>query len=139
MAREISPRVAEEIIRSEPPRPPLPDIDAEMRSLREAMLNRVEKWAAKEGTQVVERVAREISPRVAEEYHPLRASPAPSSDIDAEMRSLREAMLNRVEKWAAQEGMQVVERVAREIFPRVAEGIIRQEIEKLKKEAEESE
>jgi hypothetical protein len=59
--------------------------------------------------------------------------------VDAEMRALREAMLNRVEKWAAQEGAQVLERVAREIFPRVAEKVIREEIEKLKKEAEESE
>ena len=59
--------------------------------------------------------------------------------IDAEMRALREAMLNRVEKWVAQEGVQILERVAREIFPRKAEEMIRQEIEKLKKEAEESE
>ena len=59
--------------------------------------------------------------------------------IDAEMRALREAMLNRVEKWVAQEGVRILERVAREIFPRKAEEMIRQEIEKLKKEAEERE
>jgi hypothetical protein len=59
--------------------------------------------------------------------------------IDAEMRALREAMLNRVEKWVAQEGVRILDRVAREIFPRKAEEMIRQEIEKLKKEAEESE
>ena len=124
---------------SEPPRPPLPNIEAEMRSLREAMLNRVEKWVTQEGTQVLERVGREIFPRVAEEI--IRSEPPrpPLPDIEAEMRSLREGMLSRVEKWAAQEGTQVLERVAREIFPRVAEEIIRQEIEKLKKEAEESE
>ena len=55
------------------------------------------------------------------------------------MQALREAMLNRVEKWVAQEGVQVLERMAREMFPRTAEEVIRKEIEKLKKEAEESE
>ncbi len=55
------------------------------------------------------------------------------------MRALREAMLARVEKWVAQEGVRVLERVAREIFPRIAEDMIRKEIEKLKAEAEEKE
>jgi hypothetical protein len=58
-------------------------------------------------------------------------------NIEAEMRAIREAMLSRVEKWVAQDGGQILERVAREVFPRVAEEIIRKEIEKLKKEAEE--
>jgi hypothetical protein len=57
--------------------------------------------------------------------------------MEAEMRAIREAMLSRVEKWVAQDGEQILERVAREVFPRVAEEIIRKEIEKLKKEAEE--
>jgi len=48
-------------------------------------------------------------------------------------------MLSRVEKWTAQEGVRVMERVAREIFPKVAEEMIRKEIEKLKAEAEEKE
>jgi hypothetical protein len=57
--------------------------------------------------------------------------------MEAEMRSIREAMLNRVEKWVAQEGVQVLERIAREMFPKVAEEGIRKEIENMKKEAEE--
>jgi hypothetical protein len=61
----------------------------------------------------------------------------PVPNMEAEMRAIREAMLSRVEKWVAQDGGQILERVAREIFPRVAEEIIRKEIEKLKKEAEE--
>jgi hypothetical protein len=55
------------------------------------------------------------------------------------MKALREAMLARVEKWVAQEGVRVLERVSREIFPRIAEDMIRKEIEKLKAEAEEKE
>jgi hypothetical protein len=59
--------------------------------------------------------------------------------VEAELRAIREAMLSRVERWLSQEGVQVCERVAREIFPRVAEEIIRREIEKIKTEAEERE
>jgi len=61
----------------------------------------------------------------------------PAPNIEAEMRAIREAMLSRVGKWVAQDGGQILERVAREVFPKVAEEIIRKEIEKLKKEAEE--
>jgi hypothetical protein len=72
---------------------------------------------------------------------PPRTAPEPSRpslpNMEAEMRAIREAMLARVEKWAAQEGVRVLERVAREIFPGIAEGMIRKEIEKLKAEAEE--
>jgi hypothetical protein len=60
----------------------------------------------------------------------------PAPDMEAEMRAIREAMMSRVEKWVAQEGAQILERVAREVFPKVAGEIIREEIEKLKKEAE---
>lgn len=63
----------------------------------------------------------------------------PVLNVEAELRAIREAMLSRVERWLSQEGVQVCERVAREIFPRVAEEIIRREIEKIKTEAEERE
>jgi hypothetical protein len=72
---------------------------------------------------------------------PPRPAPEPPKipvpDMEAEMRAIREAMLSRVEKWVGQEGGPILERVAREVFPKVAEEIIRKEIEKLKKEAEE--
>lgn len=94
-----------------------------------------------------------LMPRISPErpspvQEPVRRAPEPSRpvpeppkipvpDMEAEMRAIREAMLSRVEKWVAQEGGQILERVAREVFPRVAEEVIRKEIEKLKKEAEE--
>jgi len=62
--------------------------------------------------------------------------PAPPT-IESEMRGLREAMLARVEKWTTQEGLQVLERIAREMFPKIAEKIIREEIEKIKAQSEE--
>ena len=71
---------------------------------------------------------------------PAPAPPRPSPpNIEAEMQAIREAMLARVEKWVAQDGVRVLERVGREIFPKIAEEMIRKEIEKLKTEAEEKE
>jgi dihydroneopterin aldolase len=60
-------------------------------------------------------------------------------DVEAELRIIREAMLSRVERWVSQEGVQALERVAREIFPKIAEEVLRREIEKIKAEAEEKE
>ncbi len=77
---------------------------------------------------------------VAEAPGPSPESPRPPvPNLEAEMKAIREAMLSRVEKWIAQEGSKVLEKVAREIFPKIAEEAIRKEIEKLKSDAEEKE
>jgi hypothetical protein len=71
--------------------------------------------------------------------------PAPEPDRpslpggEAEMRAMREAMLARVEKWCSQEGAGILDRLAREMFPGIAERIIRQEIDRMKAKAEEKE
>ena len=74
---------------------------------------------------------------------PVQAPPEPPKppvmDVEAELRIIREAMLSRVERWVSQEGVQALERVAREIFPKIAEEVLRKEIEKIKAEAEEKE
>lgn len=62
-----------------------------------------------------------------------------SSSYEAETLALQEKWNARIEAWFAKEGVQTLERVAREMFPRIAEKVLRMEIEKLKKEAEESE
>jgi hypothetical protein len=58
---------------------------------------------------------------------------------EAEMRAMREAMLAGVEKWCSQEGAGILDRLAREMFPGIAERIIRQEIDRMKAKAEEKE
>jgi hypothetical protein len=74
---------------------------------------------------------------------PARSSPEPPKppvlNVEAELRSIREAMLSRVERWVSQEGVQVLERVAREMFPKIAEEVLRKEIEKIKAVTEERE
>lgn len=70
----------------------------------------------------------------------VRSAPEPPPlNVEAELRAMREAMLSRVERWVSQEGVEVLERVAREIFPKIAEEVLRKEIEKVKAEAEERE
>jgi hypothetical protein len=73
-----------------------------------------------------------------EQAHPEFPKP-PVMDVEAELRIIREAMLSRVERWVSQEGVQALERVAREIFPKIAEEVLRREIEKIKAQAEEKE
>lgn len=58
---------------------------------------------------------------------------------EAEIQDWKEIFSARVEEWLASAGAGILERMGREVFPRVAEKIIRQEIEKLKNEAEEKE
>jgi hypothetical protein len=67
-------------------------------------------------------------------------SPGPSAvDYEAEIRVLQEKWNARVEAWFSKEGTQILERIARESFPRIAEKALRAEIEKLKTEIEEQE
>ncbi len=88
------------------------------------------------------------APRPAPKCPPMAPGPVQSAteppkppvmDVEAELRIIREAMLSRVERWVSQEGVQALERVAREIFPKIAEEVLRKEIEKIKAEAEEKE
>jgi hypothetical protein len=43
----------------------------------------------------------------------------------------------KTEEWMGSDGIRVLERVAREMFPLIATEVLRQEIEKLKVDAEE--
>ena len=56
-----------------------------------------------------------------------------------ELLAMRSALTVKAEEWMASEGVRVLERVAREIFPRIAEGVLRREIDKLKAEMKEKE
>jgi hypothetical protein len=62
-----------------------------------------------------------------------------SPDFEAELRTLKEELTARAEEWMASEGVRVLERVAREIFPQIAEVILRREVEKLRAEVKEQE
>lgn len=74
-----------------------------------------------------------LSPGVPEPRRPL----FPDQELD--VRALKETLTAKVQEWVVSEGAQVLERVAREIFPKIAEEVLRKEIEKLKGEAEEKE
>jgi hypothetical protein len=78
----------------------------------------------------------EVIPRKPEPAEGLR----PSLPGDAaEIQALQERWNERVEAWFAKEGIPVLERIARETFPKIAEKVLREEIEKMKAEVEEQE
>ena len=56
-----------------------------------------------------------------------------------ELLALKRVLTVKAEEWMASEGVRVLERVAREMFPRIAEGLLRREIDKLKAEIKEKE
>jgi hypothetical protein len=57
-------------------------------------------------------------------------------DPAAEFERLKEALTRKTEAWIASEGPRILERAAREMFPKIAQEVLRQEIEKIKTEAE---
>ena len=59
--------------------------------------------------------------------------------IPLDATAMRSALTVKAEEWMASEGVRVLERVAREMFPRIAEGVLRREIDKLKAEMKEKE
>lgn len=127
--------VVEESSSSAEPPPSFEDYESEVRALREALNARAERWLSTEGVQVLDQRAREMMPRIAAE-----AFGKEIEKLQAEvekMQAQKEALQMKTEEWMASDGMRVLERVAREMFPLIATEVLRQEIEKLKVDAEE--
>ncbi|MDH4264900.1 MAG: hypothetical protein OEW45_04610 [Deltaproteobacteria bacterium] len=131
--REMIPAIAKEVLEKEAER-----LQEELEGIRvhkEALNTRAEKWLAAEGLQVLDQRAREMMPRIAAE-----AFGKEIEKLQAEvekMQAQKEALQMKTEEWMASDGMRVLERVAREMFPLIATEVLRQEIEKLKVDAEE--
>jgi len=58
-------------------------------------------------------------------------------DHGLEGRNMKEALRVRADEWMASEGVRVLERIAREMFPKIAREVLGQEVEKLKAEVKE--
>ena len=63
----------------------------------------------------------------------------PLANYDSEIMPFQEEFKKRVEAWIADEGAKIMERAARQAFPKIAEEVLKREIEKLKEESEEQE
>lgn len=135
-APETEPKAPVDVPRVvESPKPVFADSEAEVQALREALSAKAEKWLSVEGQQILDQGAREMVPRIAAEV------------LGKEMEKMRaevekigvqkEALQRKTEEWMAADGLRIFERVAREMFPVIAAEVLRQEIEKLKAEAEE--
>jgi hypothetical protein len=104
-----------------------------LRSEREALSRKYEGWFSSEGLKSLEQRAREAIPRIVRE-----AVEPELEKFRAEFQKVRigaEELNRRAALWFENEGRQVLEGITREIFPQIAEKILRQEIEKLKEEA----
>jgi len=62
-----------------------------------------------------------------------------AQEYASELLTPKKALKAGAEEWMASEGVRVLERVAREMFPKIAEEVLRKEIEKLKAEVKEKE
>jgi hypothetical protein len=60
-------------------------------------------------------------------------------DFQAEVKEIKTALQAETEQWMATEGAKILERVAREMFPKIAAKVLGEEIARLKAEAEEKE
>jgi len=131
--REMVPPIAQEVLEKETER--LQGEVEGIRAQKEALNAKAEKWLAAEGLQVLDQRAREMIPRIAAE-----AFGKEIEKLQAEvekMQAQKEALRMKTEEWMASDGIRVLERVAREMFPLIATEVLRQEIEKLKVDAEE--
>lgn len=113
---------------------PSSSYDAVSRATREAMRVQAEDWTAKEGTQILDRVARSLLPRIAHdqltpEIEKLKA------ELTA-VRAQREEWASRVEQWLQKEGADLLKRTSHETVPGIVADELRPEREKAQKEME---
>lgn len=110
-----------------------------LRSEREALSRRYEEWFSKEGVERLAEKVREAIPRIVGEM--LKPEIENFKAESEKSRTQTEELNRRVALWFEDEGRQILENTAREIFPQIAEKVLRQEIEKLREEsrAEENE
>jgi NAD-specific glutamate dehydrogenase len=93
----------------------------------------LEEWFSSEGLKSLEQKAREEIPRVAAEaLHP--EIEALKKEIE-KIQCQAEELSRRTQSWLESEGKEILEKVARELFPQTAEKVLRQEIERLKEES----
>jgi molecular chaperone GrpE (heat shock protein) len=104
-----------------------------LRARGEAFSRKLEEWFSSEGLKSMEQKAREEIPRVAAEaLHPeIEALKKEVEKIQAQGEDLS----RRIQSWLESEGKEILEKVARELFPQMAERVLRQEIERLKEES----
>jgi hypothetical protein len=73
-----------------------------------------------------------------ERFPPARPAAAGEPRIgpaDMDPGAMREILTRQAAAWLAGEGAQIVERIARELFPQIAEKALSREIEKLREES----
>jgi hypothetical protein len=70
---------------------------------------------------------------------PMEESRPSSQPYESQDKDRKETLRAGADEWMASEGVRVLERIAREMFPKIAREVLGQEIEKLKAQVKEQE
>jgi hypothetical protein len=82
-----------------------------------------------------------IEPEPLRRFSPGAMTPKPATpqSYEPEVLELKDVLRNRAEEWISRQGVQIMEQIAREMFPKIAQDVLRREIEKIKAEAKDEE
>jgi hypothetical protein len=119
---------------STPNQIPSPSHDPGLRVEKAAMAELARDWAANEGNRILERMAQEYIPRIAQS----RLDPE-IEKLKTELSAVRaqgEGLSARVEQWLQKEGAGLVERLFQENVPRLVAEQLRPDRERVQKELE---
>jgi hypothetical protein len=108
-----------------------------LRSEGETLFRKYEDWFSLEGLKSLDQKAEEAIPRIVREA--LRPELEKLKGEIEKGRSEAEDLKHRAALWFENEGRQILEGIVRENFPQIAQMVLREEIEKLKKEIEPNE
>lgn len=137
LVQETVPRLVAEHLR--PDRERVQKELEDLQTRQESLSGKIDQWLQAEGVKSLEQSAGEAIPRIVGE----RLKPEVET-LKGELEKVRlqaDEERTRVVNWFEKEGREILENTAREIFPRIAADVLRQEIARLKDEtgAEEKE
>jgi hypothetical protein len=112
----------------------LQDYGEEVSPSSEGINRKAEEWAASEGVQILERVARKILPGIAAEVLGTEVDKF-RGEVEG-LRAKKETLQGGVEKWLGSEGVRFLGQIAAETLPRIAGEVLGKEVGKINREVE---
>lgn len=108
--------------------------EKELEKIKTEMRERVEKWLATEGVQILNQGIREIMPPIfgeelARELEKLK------SEVE-KIRVLKEGLSAKIREWVDGEGRELLKKETRDVLPKIGEELLGKEINQLQAEVE---
>ncbi len=117
--------------------PAEPMVGTKKERLREPEIPRKKLNFAHPQEEATQRIETEAPLKVTPAAKPLKTTPP--QIYEPEVLELKDVLRARVEEWISRQGVQIIEQIAREMFPKIAQDVLRREIEKIKAEAKDEE